>query len=327
MSRRMAGPIVDIFEEIVRLRQAGTPAAMATIVGTRGSTPGQESMRLLVKEDGSFLGTVGGGCLEAEVYEAALEVIRGETPRTLTFRLTQKDAPDSGLLCGGEVTVFVESITVPKLTIFGAGHVSSALCKIASQAGFHVSVTDDRESYARADRFPGAGAVYAAPLAATVAGLELSAHSYAVIVTRGHKEDGLVLAAFARRFAAGDRSRFLGMIGSRTKRAVLFRQLREQGVDEAFLASVRSPVGMLIGARSHDEIAVSIVAELISVRRLGQDAGATWAGRTSRQARTLAAGPPGGVVDSGAAGETGETAPRIELREVSEFGDPPLEAS
>ncbi len=279
---------VDIFEEIVKLRQAGAPAALATIVGTRGSTPGQESMRLLVKEDGTFLGTVGGGCLEAEVYEAALEVIRGETSRSLTFRLTQQDAPDSGLLCGGEVTIFIESITIPRLVIFGGGHVSSALCQVAAQAGFHVTVTDERESFAKAERFPGASEVFAGAYAETVAGLPLQANTYLVIVTRGHREDGEVLLQLAPRFAAGDSPRFLGMIGSKTKRAVLFRQLREAGVDEAFLEAVRSPVGMLIGARSHHEIAVSIVAELISVRRLGQDAEAAWQARPSRQARGAA---------------------------------------
>jgi len=282
----MASP-VDIFEEIVNLRRAGVPAALATIVGTRGSTPGQESMRLLVKEDGTFLGTVGGGCLEAEVYEAGLQVIREEVSRTLTFRLTQKDSPDSGLLCGGEVTVFIESITIPKLIVFGGGHVSSALCRVASQAGFHVSITDDRESYARTDRFPEAAEVFAQDFAATVADLSLQANTYIVIVTRGHKEDGRVLHELARRFEAGDRPKFLGMIGSRTKRAVLFRQLREAGVDEAFLEAVRSPVGVLIGARSHDEIAVSIVAELIAVRRLGQDSEAAWAARPPRRARQL----------------------------------------
>ncbi|MEE2888789.1 MAG: XdhC/CoxI family protein [Planctomycetota bacterium] len=278
---------VDIFEEIVNLRRAGVPAALATIVGTRGSTPGQESMRLLVKEDGTFLGTVGGGCLEAEVYEAGLQVIREEVSRTLTFRLTQKDSPDSGLLCGGEVTVFIESITIPKLIVFGGGHVSSALCRVASQAGFHVSITDDRESYARADRFPEAAEVFARDFDATVADLSLQANTYIVIVTRGHKEDGRVLHELARRFEAGDQPKFLGMIGSRTKRAVLFRQLREAGVDEAFLETVRSPVGVLIGARSHDEIAVSIVAELIAVRRLGQDSEAAWAARPPRRARQL----------------------------------------
>ena len=276
---------VDIFEEIVRLRKAGIPAALATIVGTRGSTPGQESMRLLVKEDGTFLGTVGGGCLEADVYEAALEVIRQETSKSLQFRLTQKESKDSGLLCGGEVTIFVESITIPALTVFGGGHVSSALCRVASLAGFRVVVTDDRESYARADRFPGVSEVFAAPFIETVGQMELQANTYIVIVTRGHKEDGLVLRALAERFAAGAKPRFLGMIGSRTKRGVLFRQLRADGVPEEFLSMVRSPVGTLIGARTHEEIAVSIVGELISVRRLGQDSEQAWVDRPSRKAR------------------------------------------
>ncbi len=201
---------VDIFEEIVRLRREGTPAAVATIVGTRGSTPGRETMRLLVLEDGTFLGTVGGGCLEAEVYEAAKEVIQDERPRNLKFRLTKHDSPDSGLLCGGEVTIFIEAITTPQLTIFGGGHISSALVKTAAMTGFRVVVADDRATYARRDRFPDAAQVICQDYLVTVDEMPMQANSYAVIVTRGHKEDGAVLSALAARFAKGDRPRFLG---------------------------------------------------------------------------------------------------------------------
>lgn len=116
----------DLFEEIVRLRAEGIPAALATIVGTRGSTPGRTSMRLLVLGDGTFLGTVGGGCLEAEVYDAAMQVLADEQPRSLQFRLTEQDSPDSGLMCGGEVTIFVEPLTTPSLWIFGGGHISKS---------------------------------------------------------------------------------------------------------------------------------------------------------------------------------------------------------
>ena len=186
-------------------------------------------------------------------------------------------------MCGGEVTIFVEPISTPSLWIFGGGHVSKALCQIAAMTGFRVAVVDDREAYANVERFPDAAETHAAEFAEFVPEMPLAAHTYVVVVTRGHKEDGLVLGALAERFAAGDRPRFLGMIGSRTKRAVLFRQLREAGVAEDFLASVRSPVGMLIGARSHDEIAISIAAELISVRRLSQDAEAAWEARGSRK--------------------------------------------
>jgi len=276
---------LDIFEEIVRLRREGTPAAMATIVGTRGSTPGQETMRLLVLEDGTFLGTVGGGCLEAEVYDAAREVIRDETPRTLKFRLTRFESPDSGLLCGGEVTIFVEPITTPRLTVFGGGHVSKALVKIATMAGFGVEVADDRATYACRTRFPEARRVICQSYVDAVADMPIGASSYAVIVTRGHKEDGVVLEALARRWEQGSRLKFLGMIGSRTKRGVLFRHLREAGVPEAFLATVRSPVGLCLGARSHEEIAVAVVGELISVRRLGQTAEQAWRDRPSRKLR------------------------------------------
>ncbi len=272
--------MADLFEEVVRLRREGIPAALATIVATRGSTPGRETMRLLVLEDGTFLGTVGGGCLEAEVYETAREVLRDEQPRSLQFRLTEHDSPDSGLLCGGEVTVFVEPITTPTLWIFGGGHVSKALCTVATLAGFRVTVADDREDYASAERFPDAASTVAGGYGDTVASMPLRANSYVVVVTRGHKEDGVVLEALARRWQAGERPRFLGMIGSKTKRAVLFRKLREDATaGEDFLEFVRSPVGLCIGARSHEEIAVAVVGELVSVRRTGEDAAAAWKNR------------------------------------------------
>lgn len=274
----------DIFEEVVRLRREGHAAALATIVGTRGSTPGRETMRLLVLEDGTFLGTVGGGCLEAEVYDTAKDVLRDETPQTLKFRLTEHESPGSGLLCGGEVTVFIEPITTPSLWIYGGGHISKALCSVATMAGFRVTVTDDREDYASTERFPDAAAVRTGAVSEVVADMPLHAHSYVLAVTRGHKEDGVVLEAMAARAARGEQARFVGMIGSKTKRAVLFRHLREAGVGEDFLATVRSPVGIQLGGRSHEEIAVSIVAELISVRRLGRDAASTWDGRRTRGA-------------------------------------------
>ncbi|MDP6928059.1 MAG: XdhC/CoxI family protein [Planctomycetota bacterium] len=283
----MDEPVHDIFEEIVRLRREGVPAALATIVSTRGSTPGRESMRLLVLEDGTFLGTVGGGCLEAEVYEAAKEVIADETPRSLSFRLTENGAPDSGLLCGGEVTIFVEPVTTPTLWIFGGGHVSKALCQVAALAGFRVTVVDDRERYACAERFPQASATVVRPYPEAVAEMPLRANSYGVIVTRGHQEDATVLRALASRFAEGEHLHFLGMIGSKVKRGILLGKLRRDGVAEEFLSTVRSPVGLNLGGRTHEEIAVAVVGELIAVRRTGRDARESWAGhRRQNHSRT-----------------------------------------
>ena len=276
----------DIFEEIVRLRAEGIPAAVATIVGTRGSTPGRTSMRLLVLGDGTFLGTVGGGCLEAEVYDTALQVLADEQPRSLQFRLTEQDSPDSGLMCGGEVTIFVEPITTPSLWIFGGGHVSKALAQVAALAGFRVTVADDRPSYAAADRFPEAHATVAAPYADAVARMPIRQNSYAIVVTRGHKEDGHVLDLLGRRFAAGEHLRFLGMIGSKTKQALLWKHLREAGIGDDFLGTVRTPMGAYIGGKTHEEIAVSVVAELIAVRRLGHDLAAGWDGRPKPKRRS-----------------------------------------
>lgn len=284
----MFRPVVaqpDIFEEIVRLRAAGTPAALATIVGTRGSTPGRATMRLLVLADGTFLGTVGGGCLEAEVYDSALQVLADEKPQSLKFRLTEKDSPDSGLMCGGEVTIFVEPITTPVLWMFGGGHVSKALGQIASLAGFRVTIVDDREAYANDERFPEAHNTITSSFPEAVAQMPIQQNSYAIAVTRGHKEDGIVLEAFAKRFAAGEQLKFLGMIGSKTKQALLWKQLREAGVGDDFLDSVRTPMGVYLGGRTHEEIAVSVVAELIAVRRLGHDLKSSWQERDQDPAR------------------------------------------
>ena len=302
-------PNPDLFEEIVRLRREGIPAALATIVGTRGSTPGRETMRLLVLEDGTFLGTVGGGCLEAEVYDTALEVLADEQPRKLEFRLTEAESPDSGLMCGGEVSIFVEPITTPALWIYGGGHVSKAMCDIAAMSGFRVNVADDRAVYASAERFPSAAATHPGAFAETVAAMPITQHTYIVVVTKGHQEDGAVLEALAARWQAGDRPRFLGMIGSKSKMLLLFRNLRQAGVAEDFLEAVRTPVGMCIGARSHEEIGVSIVAELISVRRTGATAAAAWAARkrsgaaAQRVVELDGDGEP--LPDSGTAGPNG----------------------
>ncbi len=255
----------DIFQEIVRLQSQGIPAAMATIVETKGSTPGRATMRLLVREDGTFLGTVGGGCLEAEVYEAAQRVIREEKPETLSFKLTEFDSPDNGLLCGGIVTIFVEPLVTPNLIVFGGGHISRVLCQVATLAGFRVEILEDREDFCTKERFPEAEAFRVGEMRELGRGLEIGANAYVVIVTRGHKGDGEALAGLWEQKA---QPRYLGMIGSRTKKKVLFDKMRaEEGVSEDWLGKIRTPVGLAIGARSHEEISISIVAEMIGVRR------------------------------------------------------------
>src|SRR6516162_7197552 len=153
---------MDIYDEIVRLRRLGQRAAIATIVQVRGSIPSYESAKLLVREDGSMMGTIGGGCVEAEVWNAAREVITTERPRHLSFNLGQDAAYDNGLICGGQLDVFVEPVLpLPRAFIFGGGHISKSLAKVAALAGFGAVVIDNRESFANRERFPEAVEVHA----------------------------------------------------------------------------------------------------------------------------------------------------------------------
>src|ERR1700741_2336057 len=146
---------MDIYEEIVRLRKEGRRGAVATIVNVRGSIPSFRTAKMLVRDDGSIAGTIGGGCVEADVWQAAREVMESEKPRTLTFDLNQDPKYDAGLVCGGTLEIFVEPVLPPALLyLFGAGHVAINLCRTAVPAGFDVIVTDDRSSYASKDRVP-----------------------------------------------------------------------------------------------------------------------------------------------------------------------------
>ncbi len=261
--------VSDIYQEIVRLQRLGEPCALCTITKTQGSTPGKTTMKMLVRRDSSFVGTVGGGCLEAEVLEAALESMRDERSRTLAFALNERDYPDSGLLCGGQLEIFVEPIVVPRLVLFGGGHVSAAIARIAHSVGFHVLVSDDRASFASREHHPAADELHCGEIAELARRIAPAEDHYVLAVTRGHDQDGDVLEAL---FHARARPKYLGMIGSRAKKVQLFEQLRARGVDAGFLERVRTPMGLPIGARTHEEIAVAVVAELISVRRLGADA-------------------------------------------------------
>src|SRR5216110_4042647 len=173
---------MDIYEEIVKLRNEGRRGAVATIVNVRGSVPSFETAKMLVRDDGSIVGTIGGGCVEAEVWQAAREVMENERPRTLTFNLNQNPKYDTGLVCGGTLDIFVEPVLPPaSLYIFGAGHVAVNLYKIAHNAGFDVVVVDDRESYANRERFPLAREIYAEDFDQTMGKLAPNESAYLVI--------------------------------------------------------------------------------------------------------------------------------------------------
>jgi xanthine dehydrogenase accessory factor len=365
----------DVYEQIVEVLAAGRHLALATLVTRRGSAPGALGAKMLVLDDGTTAGSIGGGCVEAEVWDAARAALAGEGAQVLQFRLRSEDMAESGLICGGSVDILVrsvgpeslalfegvvalrrggsagvlatplpgadddhagvalggdhegagldgdvllgaegeviastfelptddgdahppaagsrktlddiravaerlipgelrvvaasgvvlESIVPPAhLYVFGAGHLSAALVTLAKRVHFQVTVIDDRAMFANVERFPDADEVIVSEFADAFADLDLGVSSYVVIVTRGHLHDLLVLER-----ALATPATYIGMIGSRTKIAKIYTELEAGGVSPQRLAEVHAPIGLSIGARSPDEIAVSIVAELIQVR-------------------------------------------------------------
>lgn len=254
---------MDVYEELVRLRRSGQKCALATIIQARGSIPSFPSAKMLIRPDGTTLGTIGGGCMEAEVWNAAREVLETESPRHLSFQLNQDAAYENGLICGGQLEVYIEPILPqPRAVIFGAGHISRSLSKIAALAGFATVIVDDRETFANRERFPEAAEVHAAPYQEVFEKLAVGPSSYLIIVTRGHRDDMLVL-----RWAVGQPARYIAMIGSRRKVIALVKELEKEGIPPSAFERVFAPMGLEIGAVTPEEIAVSVVAEMIAVRR------------------------------------------------------------
>jgi xanthine dehydrogenase accessory factor len=254
---------MDLYDEIVRLRKLGQKCAIATIVQVNGSIPSFESAKILVREDGSFMGTVGGGCVEAEVWNAAREVIETEKPRHLSFSLGQDAAYDEGLICGGQLNIFVEPIIPqPRAFIFGGGHVSKGISKIATLAGFSTSIIDNREAFANKERFPEAEATYAQEYEDVFEQLPVHSSSHIIIVTRGHRDDMRVL-----RWAVDTPARYIAMIGSKRKTISVVHELEKDGIPREAFEKVFAPMGLEIGAEMPEEIAISVVAEMIAVRR------------------------------------------------------------
>lgn len=254
---------MDVYDEIVRLRREGRPCALATIINVRGSIPSVAAAKMLVRDDGSIVGTIGGGCVEAEVWQGAREVMKEEKPRTLTFNLDQTPDKDTGLVCGGTLQIFVEPVLPPcVLYIFGAGHVGLNVYKIARLAGFEVVVADDRDAYANRERFPEARDIYADDMDHVLSQLAPTEAAFIVIVTRGHRHDMRVLG-----WAVNTPAHYIGMIGSKRKVLTVCQELQKQGVSSERLKRTHAPIGLNIGATTPEEIAVSIVAELIADRR------------------------------------------------------------
>lgn len=344
-----------VFREIVNILARGESAALSTIVSSKGSLPMSKKAKMLVRHDGTMIGTVGGGCLEADVWSEARRVMETGVPTLQRFILTEKHAGEQGLNCGGNVEIFTEPIrpgglnevfeavvrlhetrgvaalatlvtgdvrsvgrklvvtvsgetggslgdpaldervrheagrvihddllavfTVgqgahearvfveailpdPQLFLFGGGHVARAIARIAKSVGFRLIIIDDRPAFANAERFPEADQVIVDEFDGIIPKLPIDESSYLIAVTRGHQWDQPVIEQ-----AVWTDAKYIGMIGSRRKVALMWKHLEAKGIPRALLERVHAPIGLEIHADTPEEIAVSVVAELITVRR------------------------------------------------------------
>jgi xanthine dehydrogenase accessory factor len=252
----------EVFAALAEALQRGEEVALVTITASTGSTPQRVGAKMLVYADGRTVGTIGGGCYENDAFWKAREAIKARKPLTVRYELDDDFAEESGLICGGQMQVFIEPVEpAPEVYVFGAGHVGSFLARMAHEAGFRVHVIDDREKFANAERFPDGVQVVVDDIPSWLDANQLPSTAYAVIVTRGHRHDLDALRALAPRGL-----RYVGLIGSRAKVKRVYDALVEEGIEPRALQNVHAPIGLDIGAITPQEIAVSILAELIAVK-------------------------------------------------------------
>ena len=296
--------IEDVLRKVVDEVGAGRPVALCAIVAARGSTPQPTGTMVCVDHAAHLTGTLGGGCVEADVRRKAHQCLSDKVGRIVTFALDHDFGYDDGMLCGGQMDVALavysrteDTVAVvdalqqlnqgspteiplriangtkndvyririaatPKLVIVGGGHIGRILAQMSVPLGFRVTVLDDRQQFANPDRFPPPITPVAGDIAGVLKEWPIDADTYLVIVTRGHKHDEAAL-----RTVIGSPARYIGMIGSRRKIRVIFDDLKHDGAPDAQIARVHAPIGLRIGAVTAEEIALSIAAELVSVRR------------------------------------------------------------
>jgi xanthine dehydrogenase accessory factor len=252
----------QFYKALAESIQQNKPAAIATVVKTVGSSPREIGSKMLVYPDGSIVGSVGGGEMEARVIEAAKESIRGGKPSYLDMTLSDETRGDP-LICGGEVEIFVEPLlAAPTLLIVGAGHIGAACAELGKFLGFRVVMVDDRSELMTRDKLPAADELHAGDMGAELRKLEITPQTYIVLVTRAHTTDAPVLREIIHKPAA-----YIGMLGSKRRVLTVFEMLKQEGIAEEAFQSVHAPIGISIGAETPQEIAVSIMGEIIRERR------------------------------------------------------------
>lgn len=253
---------LEIYEEVTELIAKGELAALATVVVSRGSAPRRVGAKMLVRKDGTSIGSVGGGGVEHQIVQKAVEIMSSGEPQMIHLDLSKR-GEQATMICGGQMDIFIEPILPPEtLWLFGAGHISKATAAMGKMLGFKVSVVDPRPEYNNRDQFPDADSLIVEEFADSFAKLNIDKNSYIVILTVGHAMDEQCL-----HFALDTEATYIGMIGSKKKVKEVKGRLLKKGVSAERLNQVHTPIGLEIGAETPQEIAVSILAEMIKVKR------------------------------------------------------------
>jgi len=254
--------MLEIYQELVNVTSKGERAVLATVISSRGSAPRKAGAKMLIKNDGTFISTVGGGGVEQQVQEKAIEVMNSGEPQIVHFDLSGR-GEEAAMICGGQMDVFLEPILpLETLYLFGAGHISQSTAVMGKMLGFGVVVIDPRPEYNNSDRFPDADSLIVEEYDSAFSKLNVDEDSYIVIYTTGHVLDEQCL-----RFAVGTKAKYIGMIGSKKKVKEVKEHLLQEGISQQQLDRVCAPIGIEIGAETPQEIAISILAEIIKVKR------------------------------------------------------------
>ena len=254
----------SIYQALSEIEKNNEPAALCTVTKSEGSTPRHVGSKMLVYPDGKFIGTVGGGELENRVIKAALQAIKNGKAQTLEYSMADPSRGDPGV-CGGQVEVFVEPILpTPTLVVIGAGHVGKAVVHLAKWLGFRVAVCDDRVEFCNPESTPGADEYYPVEMGKLAEKLKVTGQTYLVVTSRGSSVDAVGLPSLLESQAA-----YIGVIGSKRRWATTVKALKEKGVSEELLNKVHSPIGLELQAETPEEIAVSIMAEVLMVKDKG----------------------------------------------------------
>jgi xanthine dehydrogenase accessory factor len=252
----------DVLRELSDILAKGETAVLVTVVATHGSVPRKAGARMLVKQDGSTVGTVGGGSVEHTIKEKAMELMHSGEAQILHFDLSGKEG-GTGMICGGQIDAFFEPMVAPEtLYMCGAGHIAQATAAIGKMLGFRVVIIDQRPEYNNPERFPDADQLITDDFATAIPSLGIDSKGYIIIYTYAHTRDEECL-----RLALATGAKYVGMIGSKKKVKEIKERLLASGISQAQLDAVHSPIGLDINAETPEEVAVSILAEIIQVRR------------------------------------------------------------